>query len=61
LQKELAPLLEKAKELKKRYDWFDAADFYEQAYSLVSEDFLTAAELQERHGKLIQTTCLEIE
>ena len=50
LQKELVPLLEKAKELEKRYDWLDAADFYEQAYSLVSEDFLKAAELQERIG-----------
>jgi hypothetical protein len=50
LQKELEPLLEKAKELEKRYDWFDATDFYEQAYSLVSEDFLKGAELQERIG-----------
>ena len=50
MQKELAPLLEKTKELEKRYDWLDAADFYEQAYSLVSEDFLKAAELQERIG-----------
>jgi len=50
LQKESAPLLEKAKGLEKRYDWLDAADFFEQAYSLVSEDFLKAAELQERIG-----------
>jgi len=50
LQKELGPLLEKTKELEKRYNWLDAADFYEQAYSLVSEDYLTAAELQERIG-----------
>jgi KaiC/GvpD/RAD55 family RecA-like ATPase/tetratricopeptide (TPR) repeat protein len=50
LQKELEPLLEKAKELEKRYNWLDAADFYEQAYSLVSEDFLKAAELQEQIG-----------
>ena len=50
LQKEVGPLLEKAKELEKRYNWLDAVDFYEQAYSLVSKDFLKAAELQERIG-----------
>ena len=50
LQKEVESLLEKAKELEKRYNWLDAIDFYEQASSLVSKDFLKAAELQERIG-----------
>jgi tetratricopeptide (TPR) repeat protein/KaiC/GvpD/RAD55 family RecA-like ATPase len=46
----LETLLEKAKELEKRYEWLDAIDFYEQASSLVSEGILTAAELRERIG-----------
>ncbi|MGD9131411.1 MAG: ATPase domain-containing protein [Candidatus Bathyarchaeota archaeon] len=50
MPKKLEPLLEKAKELEKKYDWLDAVDFYEQASSLVSEDFMKAAELRERIG-----------
>ena len=46
----LEPLLEKAKELEKRYAWLDAIDFYEQASSLVSEGVLSAAELRKRIG-----------
>jgi tetratricopeptide (TPR) repeat protein/KaiC/GvpD/RAD55 family RecA-like ATPase len=46
----LETLLEKAKELEKRYEWLDAIDSYEQASSLVSEGILTAAELRERIG-----------
>ncbi|MCJ7613860.1 hypothetical protein MUO71_03735, partial [Candidatus Bathyarchaeota archaeon] len=42
--------LDKAKELEKKYDWLGAVDFYEQASSLVSENFLKAAELRERIG-----------
>ena len=43
-------LLNKAKELEKRYDWLGAAKFYEKASDLVSKDFLKAAELFERIG-----------
>ena len=43
-------LLDKAKEQEKMYNWLGAADFYEQASGLASEDFLKVAELQERIG-----------
>ena len=44
------PLLDKAKEQEKSYNWIGSADFYEQASSWVYEDFLKAAELRERIG-----------
>ena len=42
--------MEKARELEKRYEWLDAVDSYEQASSLVSEDILTLAKIQEQIG-----------
>jgi KaiC/GvpD/RAD55 family RecA-like ATPase/tetratricopeptide (TPR) repeat protein len=44
------PLLDKAKQQEKKYNWLEAADLYEQASSLASKDLAKAAELRERIG-----------
>ena len=46
----LESLLDEAKESEKKYEWFQATKVYDEAFSLVSEDFLKAAELRERIG-----------
>ena len=48
----LEPLLNKAKEHEKKYEWLQAAKDYEKASKLSFEakDFLKAAEFQERIG-----------
>jgi hypothetical protein len=46
----LESLIEKAKELEKKYDWIQAADFYEEAASKVQEDSMKTAELREPIG-----------
>jgi hypothetical protein len=48
----LEPLLEKAKEHEKKYEWLQATKVYDEAFgvSLRKQDFLKASELQERKG-----------
>jgi tetratricopeptide (TPR) repeat protein/KaiC/GvpD/RAD55 family RecA-like ATPase len=46
----LESLLKKAKEKEKKYEWLESADFYEEASSLVQEDYEKASELRERIG-----------
>jgi tetratricopeptide (TPR) repeat protein len=48
----LEPLLKKAKEHEKKYEWLQATKLYDEAYdlSLKKQDFLKASELQERKG-----------
>ncbi|MGD9130035.1 MAG: ATPase domain-containing protein [Candidatus Bathyarchaeota archaeon] len=43
-------LLKKAKKCEKKYDWPAAAEIYEEASSLVQEDYEKASEIQERIG-----------
>ena len=45
-------LLEKAKELEKKYEWLQAAKFYKKAFDMVldEKDVLKAAEFQEQIG-----------
>ena len=48
----LESLLDKAKELEKKYEWLQATDYYEKAADLAlkQKDSLKAADLQERIG-----------
>ncbi|MGD9130559.1 MAG: ATPase domain-containing protein [Candidatus Bathyarchaeota archaeon] len=48
----LEPLLDKVKEQEKKYEWLQAAEYYKKASGLAVEenDFLKAAEFQERTG-----------
>ncbi|MGD9131413.1 MAG: ATPase domain-containing protein [Candidatus Bathyarchaeota archaeon] len=52
MPKKLEPLLEKAKELEKKYEWLQAAELYKKASKILFEekDFVNAAELAERLG-----------
>jgi KaiC/GvpD/RAD55 family RecA-like ATPase/tetratricopeptide (TPR) repeat protein len=65
LQKDqkLEPLLGKAKELEKKYEWLDAADFYEKVIvlALEIEDFLGIAEFRERIGFCFYRAALQAE
>ena len=57
------PLLNKAKELEKRYEWLGAVDFYEKAFGLALklEDFLKAAEICEQMGFCFYRAALQAE
>ena len=59
----LEPLLNKAKELEKRFDWLGAVDFYEKAFGLALrlEDFLEAAEVREQVGFCFFKAALQAE
>jgi len=46
----LESLLKKAKEQEKKYEWLQAADSYEEASSLVQQDYEKASELHEQIG-----------
>ena len=49
---EMRKLKEKAKELKKKYKWLQAAEFYKKAFesSLNNKNLLEASEFQEKVG-----------
>jgi len=46
----LEPLLKKAEEQEKKYEWLESADFYDEASGLVQEDYEKASEIHERIG-----------
>jgi KaiC/GvpD/RAD55 family RecA-like ATPase/tetratricopeptide (TPR) repeat protein len=59
----LEPLLGKAKELEKKYDWLGATDFYEKAIAaaLGMKDFLSVVEFWERIGFCFYRAALQAE